>query len=382
MRRGGPGSACGCRHPPVRRYLAHGAISRPSVGRVCRTDGHRRVRRSAPRRVGPARFTLAAQAPVGRGGRRARRPLPAHRDPPVGRPVLGSRPGPRRPVVLAGRKSSRVDHRYAHTVLPRRGAVLHPPVPGGGVPSALVVGRCRCRVHRRRGRTRLVGGGDPDVQSSVATPDQVRQLVDQDFASYYSSHPAGAFAAQVWTNNAWVAALCIASGGLLGVPIPFLLWANASNVGVVGGLLAAHGKLGLFLGLILPHGLLELTAVFVAAGVGLRLGWTVVAPGDRPRAQALGQEGRAAVGVAVGLVVVLLVSGVVEAFVTPSGLPTWARIGIGLLVRGGFLAYVFVLGGRAARAGETGDIDAADAGDDLPYAPARTSRTVTAVPSP
>jgi len=37
----------------------------------------------------------------------------------------------------------------------------------------------------------------PDVQSSVATPDQVRQLVDQDFASYYSSHPAGAFAFQV-----------------------------------------------------------------------------------------------------------------------------------------------------------------------------------------
>ena len=42
---------------------------------------------------------------------------------------------------------------------------------------------------------------------------------------------------------------------------------------------------------------------------------------------------RSAVAVALGLVVVLAVSGVVEAFVTPSALPTWARIGIGVLVQ-------------------------------------------------
>jgi uncharacterized membrane protein SpoIIM required for sporulation len=207
---------------------------------------------------------------------------------------------------------------------------------------------------------------NPDVQSSIATPDQVRQLVDQDFASYYSSHPAGAFAAQVWTNNAWLSALAIASGVLLGIPIPYLLWQNAANVGLIAGLMAAHGRLDLFFGLVLPHGLLELTAVFIASGVGLRLGWTIVAPGDRPRGAAVASQGRAAIGVAVGLVAVLLVSGVIEAFVTPSGLPTWARVGIGLAVWVGFLAYVVVLGGRAARAGDTGDLDPSEVGDELP----------------
>jgi hypothetical protein len=54
---------------------------------------------------------------------------------------------------------------------------------------------------------------------------------------------------------------------------------------------------------------------------------------------------------------VLLVSGVIEAFVTPSPLPTWARITIGAVVEVAFLAYVFGLGRRAARAGETGDVD-------------------------
>ena len=64
------------------------------------------------------------------------------------------------------------------------------------------------------------------------------------------------------------------------------------------------------------------------------------------------------------LVVVLLVSGLVEALVTPSGLPTWARITIGFIVWAGFLGYVVHFGRRAVRAGETGDID--DAPDVVP----------------
>jgi uncharacterized membrane protein SpoIIM required for sporulation len=197
---------------------------------------------------------------------------------------------------------------------------------------------------------------DPQVQATIAAPEQIRQLVEQDFEDYYSSDPAGSFAARVWTNNAWVAAGALVSGVLLGVPTLFILWQNALNIGVAGGLMAAHDRADVFFGLILPHGLLELTAVFVAAGAGLRLGWTVVDPGPRRRADALAQEGRAAAGIALGLVAVLLVSGVIEAFVTPSGLPTAARLAIGVVAELAFLLYVAVLGGRAVRAGETGDV--------------------------
>ena len=65
---------------------------------------------------------------------------------------------------------------------------------------------------------------------------------------------------------------------------------------------------------------------------------------------------------------VLLVSGIVEAFVTPSPLPTWALIAIGFLAWGAFMAYVFTVGRWAARRGSTGDISAADAGDLAPVA--------------
>ena len=143
---------------------------------------------------------------------------------------------------------------------------------------------------------------------------------------YYSEFAASHFAARVWTNNAWVAALCIAFG-VLGLPVIYVLFQNIVNVALTGAIMVGHGRGALFFGLILPHGLLELTAVFVAAGVGLRLFWAWVEPGPRTRAQALADEGRTAVAIALGLVVVLLVSGVIEAFVTPSPLPTWARIG-------------------------------------------------------
>ncbi len=208
---------------------------------------------------------------------------------------------------------------------------------------------------------------DPQVQSALADPEQVRALVETDFEGYYSAAPPQDFAAQVFTNNAYVAAQAVLFGILL-LPVPYVLLQNALNVGVSGGLLAANGRAGLFFGLVLPHGLLELTAVFVAAGLGLRLGWTVVDPGRRTRSAALAQEGRALVSGALGLALVLLVSGVIEAFVTPSGLPTWARIGIGVLAEALFLAWVFGPGRRAHRAGVTGDLGADRVGDVLPTA--------------
>ena len=206
--------------------------------------------------------------------------------------------------------------------------------------------------------------GNPEVHSAIGTPSEIEELVNHDFASYYSEHPAGSFALQVWVNNAWVAAQCIVYAILLGLPIPYVLYQNAANLGLIAGLMFHAGQGHLFLGLITPHGLLELTAVFLAGAVGMRLGWSVISPGDRPRGQVLAERGRAVVSVAIGLVVVLLISGLVEAFVTPSPLPTFMRIAIGVAVEVAFLAYVIYFGRKAVRAGETGDVE--DAPDVVP----------------
>lgn len=209
---------------------------------------------------------------------------------------------------------------------------------------------------------------NPAVQATVGAPEEIRQLVEHDFENYYSANPAGSFATQVWINNAWIAAACLILGVFLGIPVIYVLWQNVLNIAVSAGLMASAGRLDVFFGLITPHGLLELTAVFVAAGIGLRLGWTVIDPGPLRRADALARAGRSAVGVAVGLVGVLLISGIIEGFVTPSPLPTWARIGVGVAAEAAFLAYVWIFGRRAVAAGEVGDLEEFDRGSQLPAA--------------
>jgi len=199
----------------------------------------------------------------------------------------------------------------------------------------------------------------PAVQASLLPRAQAAQRVNHEFRDYYSQYAATSFAAKVWTNNAVVAGESLIFGILLGVPTLLVLLDNSINIAVDGGLMIGHGRGVEFFALILPHGMLELSAVFLAAAAGLRLGWKIIDPGPLPRSQALAREGRETITIALGLVVVLLVSGVIEAFVTPSPLPTWARIGIGACAEAAFLGYVIVLGRRGTAAGLSADIEGA-----------------------
>lgn len=187
-----------------------------------------------------------------------------------------------------------------------------------------------------------------DAALDASAPEAVRAAyVADDFESYYSSRPASQFAAEVTFNNIQVAITAFAIGVLACVPTAGLLAFNGANIGVAGGLFHAVGEWDRFWGLILPHGLLEISAVIVAGAAGLRLGWTLIDPGDRPRMQALTEEGRQAVLVVLGLVGAFVVAGLIEGFVTGSPLPTLVRVGIGVLVEIAFITYVVRLG-RAA----------------------------------
>ena len=96
-------------------------------------------------------------------------------------------------------------------------------------------------------------------------PEAVREAyVQEDFEDYYSSAPAAAFASQVFTNNVRVAILAFAGGIAFCLLTAAILIMNGAQVGVAAGLFVAVGEAPKFWGLILPHGLLELTAVCVA----------------------------------------------------------------------------------------------------------------------
>ncbi|GAA4836146.1 stage II sporulation protein M [Garicola koreensis] len=199
-------------------------------------------------------------------------------------------------------------------------------------------------------------------QLDLIMPEQARQAyAEEDFVNYYSEHPSSSFASQVWTNNAWIAAQCVAFG-VTGIWPAAILGINAGSIGIAGGVMHEQGAAADFWLNLLPHGLMEMTAIFVAGAAGLRIFWAWVAPGQRRRLTALTEEARSLITVALGLVVVLLISGIVEGFVTPAPWPDWVRIGIGAAVLGGYWAYALTLGRRAAEAGVTGDLGSYDAG--------------------
>lgn len=202
---------------------------------------------------------------------------------------------------------------------------------------------------------------NPAVLANVGTDAELAALANTEFVDYYSSNPAASFTGLVWTNNAWIAAQCIAFG-IVGVYVPYIIVMNAQNLGITAAVMFSYDQGDVFFLYILPHGLLELTAIFVAAAGGLRIFWAWIAPGARTRGQALAEDARALFTVAIGLVFVLFVSGIIEGFVTPAPWPWPVKIGIGVAALLAFLAYMLVLGRRASRAGETGDLAEFEAG--------------------
>ena len=202
-----------------------------------------------------------------------------------------------------------------------------------------------------------------DAALEASAPAAVREAyLENDFEEYYSSGPAAAFSSRVFTNNVQVAALAFAGGIAFCLLTAVVLAFNGANLGVVAGMFASAGKAPLFWGLILPHGLLELTSICVAGGAGLRLGWVLIDPGDRPRAAALVEEGRRSVVIVVGLVAAFAVAAVIEGFVTGSGLSTGVRVGVGLAVESAFVGFIVTRGRRAGARGLTGALGEQDPG--------------------
>lgn len=200
------------------------------------------------------------------------------------------------------------------------------------------------------------------LRGVLLSEEQQRMLVERDFVEYYFAGNASGFAARVWTNNAWIAVQAVVFGVTGFWPVIMILQ-NAFNVGASGGVLAAYGALDVFFLYITPHGLLEITAVLVGSGAGLRVFWAWLRPGPLPRTWALAAAARSMMTVAVGLVGVLFVAGLIEAFVTPSPLPPPVRIGIGVLAWLALVLFIVVRGRRAAAAGITGDLSEELVGD-------------------
>jgi uncharacterized membrane protein SpoIIM required for sporulation len=146
-------------------------------------------------------------------------------------------------------------------------------------------------------------------------------------------------AVQIIGNNIRVAIMAFALGAagcVLGV---FLLVFNGRMLGTLSGLVWNGGYFVGFYAIILTHGVLELSAICISAGGGLRLGWALLAPGRLTRRDAFRVAAPDAFGLLGGAVLMLVVAGVIEAFITPhfSAPVRWSVAGGSGLVLGLYL---------------------------------------------
>ena len=162
------------------------------------------------------------------------------------------------------------------------------------------------------------------------------------------------FSSEVMTNNIQVTFLAFAGGILACLGTAYVLVYNGLFIGAIAGIVWQASDGSLFVELVAPHGMLELSCISVAAAAGLRLGWAIVSPGPRRRQLVLGEEARRSVEILIGTVPWLVLAGLIEGFVTGSGLGLAGALAVGGAVAGVYWTLVFWRGReRAPRPAQT-----------------------------
>jgi len=162
--------------------------------------------------------------------------------------------------------------------------------------------------------------------------------------SIFSVVPAPVASTLLFTSNISVALLAFAGGLSFGLITAWILFQNGFMLGVVFKLCADYGLLGALLEFIAGHGALEISAVIVSGGAGLVLANALLNPGSYSRGDALAEQGRFAVRMAVGCIPALVAAGCIEAFISPSHFPVWFKAALGLTLGGLFWLYLLIAG--------------------------------------
>ena len=153
------------------------------------------------------------------------------------------------------------------------------------------------------------------------------EVVQQHRARTLTPADSALTSSAIMTNNIRVCFMAFALGITFGFGTGVSLFYNGLLVGVLAAYFHRADYALHFWALILPHGVIELSAIFIAGAAGLTLGGALLDPGDLGRAQALRARGADAVRMVMGTVPMLVVAGAIEGFLTPQGaIPDTAKI--------------------------------------------------------
>lgn len=172
-------------------------------------------------------------------------------------------------------------------------------------------------------------------------PANMAQGVDPDqINATNGSVDSSLMSASIMTNNIQVGMLAFAGGITFGLLTVYLLIYNGIMIGALAALYWHFGKTYEFWAYIVPHGMIELTAIFIAGGAGLLMGYKLFVPGPYSRAFQLKQQAKRSVQLLLGTIPLFIIAGIIEGFVTPSALSLEVKYIVAILTVLGLALYV------------------------------------------
>jgi uncharacterized membrane protein SpoIIM required for sporulation len=188
--------------------------------------------------------------------------------------------------------------------------------------------------------------------ATLVHPDFAREVLPREqleaSASMYAEELAGRASGQDASmagfyvhNNVGIAFRCFATGILFGFGSMFFLVYNGIVIGTVLGWVIAQGHGHNILTFVCGHAPFELTAICIAGGAGLQMGYALVRTGGRTRLGSLRAQAGAVGTIIGGAAIMLMVAAAIEGFWSPSGVAApvkWAVAGVLSLAVAAWLA--------------------------------------------
>ena len=190
---------------------------------------------------------------------------------------------------------------------------------------------------------------DPDFQLRILGPRMVETIERREMWTHSILAIKPLASSAIMTNNMSVAFTTFAAGITAGVGTLFLLGFNGMMMGVIAAACWLAGMSLKLWSFVAPHGVLELPAIFIAGGAGLWLAQGLLFPGVLPRREAVARAGADAVKLVLGTIPMLVIAGVVEAFVSPTNLPVSLKFAMAAALFTLLVAYLWWPAKRAAK---------------------------------
>lgn len=161
----------------------------------------------------------------------------------------------------------------------------------------------------------------PEFMHDILGPHMVKTIERREMWTHSILTVKPMASSAIMTNNMTVSFITFAYGMTAGAGTFYILFMNGVMLGVIGAACWLSGMSTALWSFVAPHGVLELPAIFIAGGAGLRLGRALLFPGMHSRRDSLAKGGAEAVRLLVGTIPMLVIAGVIEAFLSPTGLP-------------------------------------------------------------